>query len=314
MFLGRVRALFHFNLLTHALFKAPGMKSVRFLLIRQLLLLLFFANSCVTTSHITPVGKPSKSYGNPDADNIIIIAQDGPSIKLEEYLVEDIFIQSYLLEREAIHVLQVHQAQTMYPDQFTLFDYSYNDAKIFTIESVEYLVETVSGAKQSGKNVYVAGIGYGAFIVQELLAIQGNVADGYLLTAARMDWEEAAWITLSQGTSIKFVDGITIQPIFQESNYHTANMNKLAAGLGYNRYTEKLENVSMDNVIFAYGLYDEKMGRLNEDEIDFLKSKDTTIYTWETWEDHSEIIEKSLAPCLEKLLGLGTTDVIWPTF
>lgn len=279
--------------------------------------LVCIAVGCSTAKHAGEIENKWLAYGNPEADTVVVLAQNGPNSLLDTMLVDEIFLQSYLLDKQAVYILQVHQAQTRYPDKFELFEFSFEDAKIFNQESVDFLFEAVNISRQSGKKVYVVGISYGAFLVQELLAKQGNAANGYLLVAGRLDVEEAAWMTLADGTSVDFEDGTFIQPVFQDygtdemSPVLKANMNKLVAGLAFKRYTEKLNNVRMDNVIYAYNKFDERVGRLSDDEIEFLKSGKARVYTWETGENHSEFIDGSLVLSLEEMLELRSRPDVW---
>lgn len=61
----------------------------------------------------------------------------------------------------------------------------------------------------------------------------------------------------------------------------------LTAGYGTSDYTLKFADVDMDNVTHIFGTKDKNIGRLTTKEVDFLKSKNVTIF--ETKSDHSDV-------------------------
>ena len=111
------------------------------------------------------------------------------------------------------------------------------------------------------KTVYVVGISVGAFMVQELLSTQGNVAAGYLIANGRLDMPPAVWTVYAEGRTVGFVDGVEIkhprtgghEPAPEGTVPLQRNMARLAAGLGHYRYTERLAGVDMTNVVYLSG-------------------------------------------------------------
>ena len=106
--------------------------------------------------------------------------------------------------------------------------------------------------------VYVVGISFGAFMVQELLATQGNVAEGYLIANGRLDMAPAIWTVFAEGRTVEFVDGVEIEEPVTGRNGPDAetvavgrNMARLASGLGHYRYSERLARVDMTNVVYV---------------------------------------------------------------
>lgn len=90
------------------------------------------------------------------------------------------------------------------------------------------------------------GISFGAFMTQELIASYGiDVADGYLIMVGRLDIDEYTWKPFSEGKMTKYVydnnGDYTIELVTDELDVEERNMNRLAAGLGFNRYTERLK-------------------------------------------------------------------------
>ena len=65
------------------------------------------------------------------------------------------------------------------------------------------LAAVVDHFQDQGKTVYVVGISFGAFVVQELLATQGNVAEGYLIVTGRIDMPDGIWTEFAEGRTCR---------------------------------------------------------------------------------------------------------------
>ena len=109
------------------------------------------------------------------------------------------------------------------------------------------------------------------------------MADGYLLMVGRLDMPAEVWTVFAEGNFVGFENGIDIIDFTDASEagmgsddpediFGSKNAAKLAAGLGYNRYTGKLKDLNLENVIYYSGDMDEQVGRLAEEEIEFLVS------------------------------------------
>ncbi|MBT3187571.1 MAG: hypothetical protein HN335_01100 [Anaerolineae bacterium] len=246
------------------------------------------------------------AIGNPDSDVVIIYVQGGPVPTLDTQEFAGTFAA---VNQADVYLVDVHQTQTLAPHHFTKREISFDEAKVFDTESTQILADVVSHFKNAGKQVYVVGVSFGAFLVQNLLAAQGNVADGYLIVVGRLDMPAEVWQPFSEGRMVGFVDGVTIKPVSADeagmgggSEFVDGNMAKLAAGLGHKRYTELLANIDLSNVIYIYGKTDEQVGRLLEAEMTFLESKGTTVLVGEG--DHSGTIDSFTSEGLGKLIGL----------
>lgn len=132
------------------------------------------------------------------------------------------------------------------------------------------------------KYFYVLGISFGAFKAQNLIAKKGaDAADKYLIMVGRLDMNTSMWQAFSEGRLGYFENGIT--PLLKEeveANVVDRNLNKLAAGLAMNRYTELLSTLEgLSNITYVYGEMDEAVGRFTEAEIEFLQSKNVNLIT-----------------------------------
>ena len=135
----------------------------------------------------------SKLYrmGNLDSDTILLIAQGGP---IPALLKDDLRPLLKGLNPNAIQVANIAQAQTLEQNRFTQQPITFEEAKEADARTVEILADTVQWFKNQNKKVYVAGFSFGAFVVQDLLATQGNIADGYLIMVGRLDMPEEVWV------------------------------------------------------------------------------------------------------------------------
>ena len=222
------------------------------------------------------------SFGNPDADTVVVVTQGGPVTFLlgPEELVEE----TGLLNPEQVQLVSVHQAQTLDPEPFIAADISFDEAKAADAESVALLADVVAHFKDQGKTVYVVGFSFGAFMVQELLAVQGNIADGYLIKVGRIDMPEEVWAEFSEGRAVGFIDGVEIVKfdiaeagMGGETPEADRNMARLAAGLGHKRYSQLLADIDLSNVVYVYGDADEQVGRLSDAEVAFLEGRSATV-------------------------------------
>ena len=227
------------------------------------------------------------SFGNPDAGVVVVNSQGGPMPTLVRK--REILEKLGLLNLERIHLVNVHQAQTINPAPFTAADITFDEAKAADGESVEVLAALVDHFQAQGKTVYVVGISFGAFMVQELLATQGNVAEGYLIANGRLDMAPTIWTVFAEGRTVGFVDGVEIEdprtgghePAPEGTVPLQRNMARLAAGLGHYRYTERLAGVDMTNVVYLSGTLDEQVGRLSDAEVAFLAERGADVVQYD---------------------------------
>ena len=253
-----------------------------------------------------------EAIGNPDAQVVIVNTQGGPVTELASEELADI---GRLVDLDETYVVNVHQAQTLDPERFTSADVTFDEAKAADGASVQRLASVVEHYVAQDKQVYVLGISFGAFMTQELLATQGNVADGYLIMVGRLDMPEEVWSEFAQGRTAGFVGGVDIVTVpIEEAGMGAGtpagdrNMARLAAGLGHQRYTERLAGLDLGNVVYAYGDTDEQVGRLTAAEVRFLEDAGATVQRSDG--DHGGAVDEFLAAGLEQLIG---TAVVAPT-
>jgi len=250
-------------------------------------------------------------FGNPESDKVLVNAQGGPMVELDVVEFKSIVNGDAGIATEDMFFVDVHQCQTLETKFYSENEIGFDEAKNCDKESVDTLAKVVEYFKKQNKKVYVLGISFGAFVVEDLLARYDNIADKYIIEVGRLEMPEEVWKKFSEGNYCGFEydknGKVKIVPINasdagMDNNGGIADKNtsRLAAGLGYKRFTELLKDKKMDNVIYVYGNRDEQVGRLTENEIKFLQSKNVKIY--EINGDHSETIENFSKNYLKDLL------------
>lgn len=238
-------------------------------------------------------------HGNMNGDIVVIHSQGGPETTLNDSEVQEAISSSGT--SNALWV-NVHQVQTKDPSQFTRSDITFEQAKTFnkqTIANLKRVVDFFKNLPDGGKTIYILGVSFGAFVIQELIAIHGvDVADGFLISVGRLDIDDEAWIAFSEGKFGQFVydasRNYTIK--IQETNEAVdRNMARLAAGIGFNRYTTKLNGIGdLSKITYVWGNRDEAVGPLSQEEQDFLTKKGATVVL-ESLGDHDAAIEKTFS-------------------
>ncbi|WP_234859102.1 hypothetical protein [Aquimarina aquimarini] len=259
-------------------------------------------------SPMTSIGIPKEiksliSFsGDKDASTVLINTQGGPSTILDTINLDQA-LQDF--DTSNILVVNVHQAQTLNPNLFEGNDITFDQAINFDIESTEILYRVIKYFKDDSRIVYVLGVSFGAFMVQELIAKKGiNVADKYLIMVGRLDIDDIIWQGLSEGRFGYFENGIN--PILEdeiETDITERNMARLAAGLGMNRYTHLLNTFEdLSKITYVYGKKDQAVGRLTDAEVNFLHSKNANIISGNG--DHDETINSFFAQGLNETFGI----------
>lgn len=243
------------------------------------------------------------AIGDLDNDTVIINAQGGPMTYFDYDTFANLYFEIAQVDFNVSLLVNVNQAQTIEPWQFDKESISFEKAKEYDIQSTEYLAQTIEYFKEIGKDVYVVGISYGAFLVQDLITRHGNIADKYFIMAGRLDMNEEVWQEFSKGNYVMFENGVDVLEASPDSELTVEdnNMAKLAAGLGYKRYTELLSDSDLSNVLYVYSTKDEQVGSLSAEEVTFLESKGAQVIT--TDKEHSKTIAANMKVGVDYLLG-----------
>ena len=220
-------------------------------------------------------------FGNVFSEVVLINVQNGPSSTLATNELKELL---QLTDRDNdFFVFNLHQQQTLKAEQFTN-EITFEAAKNANQKSVDILVQAIQYFKSQDKKVYVLGIAFGAYLVQELLVREGtNLADQYLLMASRLDMPDLIWESFSEGNTGGFIDGST--PFTGAPSTLTTtekNHNKLFAGLAYKKYTVELAKYDdLTNVTYCFGHLDESVGRLTQNEQALLITRQAKLLTFD---------------------------------
>ncbi len=283
-------------------------RNSRILSILVMILCLIILTSCAKKEEETPldISQEIKEFiyfqGEESASSVLLYSQGGPGFELSEEEVK-LFFQGF--NSTDILMANVHQAQTLQPNAFADNDISLNEAINFNAESVENLAKVITFFKNQNRTVYVLGVSYGAFIVQELIAKKGiNIADNYLIMTGRLDLNDAIWQGASEGKNGFFQNGIT--PVVNanpETDVIERNSNRMFAGVGMNRYTERLNTIDdLSKITYVYGTQDNAVGSLTAEEVQFLQLKNATIIAGNG--NHDETFNDFIVIGLKEAFGI----------
>lgn len=260
------------------------MKTKRILVILiALCLLLAGCTKAKNTSTHASDGTPlivdeliARKLGNPDSDIVVVYSQGGPTIEVETDMLEELQ-SSHELLKDAYFV-QPHQVQTESEGLFNKKEITFEDAINYDTKTVLNIAAVVKYYKEQGKQVYVVGISFGAFVTADLIAEYGtDFADGYAIMVGRLDIDKEFWQAFSEGKGGSFENGVT--PVIEDTDdLIESNMYRLAAGIGHKRFTEKLADMDLSSVAYAYGKTDQAVGKLTDAEILFLENHGAKIF------------------------------------
>ena len=204
------------------------------------------------------------------ADAVLLIAQGGPFPALESASETKGLVGETLINKYETYL--VHQAQTYNPGMNNS-DITFEQAKVEAAKSSAMLQKVIEHFKGQNKKVYIWGFSYGFFVIEDLLARYEMKFDRAFLGGGRFNMPEKVWQTFSKGRNIGFeADAVTIN----QTSDPDGTIAFFSAALGQNRYTELLKDKDLaKNILFYFGGKDRAVGRLDKDELQFLKDKKT---------------------------------------
>ncbi|WP_310991531.1 alpha/beta hydrolase [Aequorivita marina] len=237
--------------------------------------------------------------GNINSNKVVLYSNGGPDFTLDSNYFDELGFSEY-------HEVYVHQSNTFNPSIINSGNLTFERAIEENENSVDILHQVAQHFSDQGKEVYIVGHSFGAILIPSLIATKEPIATKYLLLAGRLDFPDVVWQGFRSQQSYYFENGVTPTEQFLdgtvsevETKRYYARM-KLQAGFGQYRYTQLLQNKDLSNVIYAYGDKDEAVGSLTTDEVNFLNSKDATVYAIQGG-SHDSMTE---SPHTENLKGL----------
>ncbi|MEC3906194.1 hypothetical protein VOI54_04140 [Tamlana sp. 2201CG12-4] len=199
--------------------------------------------------------------GNSAKDTVFVYAEGGPVPKLIATDIEEPQFQDY-------YRVYVKQAQQINPTILNN-EITFEQAIIEDDISTTMFQRVLQHFKDQDKKVVAMSHSFGSFIIPNVLDKHPNIADKVVIMAGRLNIPEVVWQGFRDGSGYTFENGETLVP----DEGGDLSEGRLQAGLGMNRYTELLEDDDLSNVIYVHGLFDEAVGRLNQEEMDFLRDK-----------------------------------------
>jgi len=232
------------------------------------------------------------SFGNPNSDTIIINIDGGPENDLRTYRFELKFSITGEIDENNYFLINMRESQTLHPEETEKEEISWEQAKNYNVKTVKTLYELISYFKSQNKKVYVVGGSYGSLVGLKSIVDYNNIADRYLLMAGRLDMTKEVSEAYSKGFEANF-ESDAITPIIGEKsdNIYTVNMRKIAAAINRDeKYTELLKDANLSNLIYIYSENDQRVGKLTENEIKFLESKNAKVISvkgeHDKWSEH----------------------------
>lgn len=219
------------------------------------------------------------SIGNPNSDTVIINVDGGPENDLRTYRFELKYNFTDEIDENNYFLINMRESQTLHPEDTEKEEISWEQAKEYNEKTVKTLYELISYFKSQHKKVYVVGGSYGSLVGLKSLVDYNNIADRYLLMFGRLDMTKEISEAYSKGFEANF-ESDAITPIIgkKSDNIYTVNMRKIAAAINRDeKYTELLKDTDLSNLIYIYIENDQRVGKLTENEITFLESKNAKV-------------------------------------
>ena len=276
---------------------------------RNLLDLLFMtAQHYVPTEIPTDTTKLFEYEGNPNANEVFIYVQGGPSWRLDNRKLSPFNLMP-----------KINNTLKIYAYQSQIINHSIFPAKPVLTEtqaqsevevSAEILYRIIYYFKKQGKRVYVICHSHGGQIALEMLRTKSNIADKLLISCVRLDIEPEALEIIKDGMVPYYENGQTLKsryllPSFlriKTLNRKIENMSMLIK-VANKRYTELLKDKDLTNVVYIYTKYDEMTGQQTPAELGFLKNKEVTVSQFDCGHNDLATPER-----LNKILTLLKTE------
>ncbi len=252
--------------------------------------------------------------GNPDRDIIVVAAQGGPlpvlSTSCFSFLENAGFTVAYV--RQAQMLNKYYQSITEgSPGVLTTTDHviSIEEGQTANIISAVILEKVTRHFQSKGKTIYVISHSLGSFIYPKTLSMFGNHVDKIVIQAGRINIPEEVYRSFQDGFGgVFFTDGQTYikdpeRVDVSESGYTETlpadqvegdidiqidcqwqciwSGSRVQAGGGINRYSNLLRYIDISNAFYVYGSMDQAVGRLSQEEIDFLEANGARVGKYE---------------------------------
>lgn len=246
--------------------------------------------------------------GDLSSDTVLLINEGGPSVHLDfEYNGKTQW--SYLPNFFNYYRAHVHQIGTYNKEIFNYKkSFTRAMAELEVDNNSEILYRAFKYFKDRGKTIIVIGHSFGAFTIPHCMMTRPLKADGYLITAGRIDDHLERSNYFLKGYNSRFEeDGMTFfppdttrapNPHRGERYFKMYRVKQLLKGvMGQARYSEALANHDLSKMIYCYAKDDQNVGRLTQPEIAFLTSKGAKVIAaegghYKVWKHAIDAFEK----------------------
>ncbi|MCY4562088.1 MAG: hypothetical protein OXC03_07285 [Flavobacteriaceae bacterium] len=190
--------------------------------------------------------------------------QDEAEVFDYPYFVDDLIVYPF-------------QSQHLNPYIHRESELTFEQAKIESALSAEIIKKVIDHFNTMEKTIYLIGHSYGAFLVNEILSKYGSIARKSISLNGRLDMDQVVVDGFSEGIVWLFDENgqnpyeAKVPEEYASEIKLISNLSKLNAGLGFNRYTEKLAEVDLSDAIFLFSEYDMNVGDFTPEAIKLLK-------------------------------------------
>lgn len=255
-------------------------------------------NSSTLLTSLDEVKKYWVEDGSIASDTVVLICPGGPKWELD-IVKHGKTNYRYIPNYKNYRIVYVHQSQTISDRIFSRKNkLTLEESKKEIQKNIDYLHNTIKYFKEREKTVILVAKSFGTFIAQEYLAAKKTPApDNIFLIAGRLKANQEMTSQHLKGFNGQFgKDGTTYIPEDENAdwseyseleNAQYRNKQIIKAAYGITDYTEKLKDVNLSGITYIFGSIDQNVGKLTNDEIDFLKRKGVTVIS--DTKDHSGI-------------------------
>lgn len=224
-----------------------------------------------------------------ERDTVLIVGEGGPKISLEYENTGKIHWE-YLNNFGNYQTIVMQQSTTYNKSIFNAENFKIYDAIVEINNTSEMLYRAIKYYKDRNKYVVVIGHSYSAYVIQNHLVKNGNLANKYIISSGRIVADSLRLTYQKKGINLGYEkDGKTLilpdegekpKKHKRPNRYYTIRKNKELIKYAFSKikYKEKLANNNLSNLIYFYGKNDQNVGTLTNDEINFLKSKNVKVF------------------------------------
>jgi len=250
--------------------------------------------------------------GDLSKDTVILVGEGGPKSNLDFQSNGRVYWE-YLPNNKNYYYVVVHQSSTYNKSILDATNFTVQDAEAEVDNTSEILYRAIKYFKDRDKYVVVFGHSYSAWVVPHYFSTRQSLADKYIITGGRLNADSTQTAFQLKGINTGFdEDGKTLllPDEKEEPNPHRTerywrirkNKELLKYAIGKVRYTKELIDVDLSKLVYYFGKYDENVGALSDEEIEFLENNGASVIGVET--NHYKIWQKVIDAFREDTLKL----------